>query len=197
MKIKRTFQQLQRNHSGVTGVEFALISSLVFTLIVGVIDASMLMWTWNRAEKATQMGARFAAVTTIVAPGLNIDWTSTGAIGGQPVPVGSISPNPVICTSGSCSGYGYSAAAFNSIVARMVLISPNITAANVVVEYEHVGLGYAGDPNGLDVAPIITVRLRNLQYRPQLGVLFGGLIFTLPGFAASMPIEDGAGSVSN
>ena len=78
----------------------------------------------------------------------------------------------------------------------MSLIDSRITAPNVVVDYDPSGLGFAGNPYGSDVAPIVTVRLRNMQFKPILSQLFGGSI-NMAGFDASLTMEDGAGTVSN
>ncbi|SDY66731.1 TadE/TadG family type IV pilus assembly protein [Nitrosomonas sp. Nm58] len=56
---------------GVAAVEFALIASLLFTLLLGVMEMSRVLFYWNTATEATRLGARLAvvcdqnAVTTI------------------------------------------------------------------------------------------------------------------------------------
>lgn len=47
---------------GVAAVEFAIVASLLFTLLFGVIEMARLLWTWNAAVEATRLGARLAAV---------------------------------------------------------------------------------------------------------------------------------------
>lgn len=47
---------------GVAAVEFALISSLLFTMLLGVVEMGRLFWTWNAAVEATRYGARLAVV---------------------------------------------------------------------------------------------------------------------------------------
>lgn len=47
---------------GVAAVEFALIASLLFTVLFGVIEMGRLLWTWNAAVEATRYGARLAVV---------------------------------------------------------------------------------------------------------------------------------------
>lgn len=47
---------------GVAAVEFALISALFFTLLIGVMEMGRLLWTWNAAVEATRLGARLAVV---------------------------------------------------------------------------------------------------------------------------------------
>ena len=83
-----------------------------------------------------------------------------------------------------------------ALVNRMAAFYPPITEQNVTIEYRHVGLGYAGDPNGPDVAPLVTVRLTGLQFQPITTMLFGQAL-TMPDFAAALTLEDGSGTVSN
>ena len=78
----------------------------------------------------------------------------------------------------------------------MADIYPGLTAANVQVTYAWSGLGFAGDPNGADVAPLVTVSLRNLQFAPFTSYVWGAQ-FDLPSFAYSLPMEDGSGTSSN
>ena len=73
---------------------------------------------------------------------------------------------------------------------------PEIQAANVRIDYDYAGLGYAGDPNGVDVAPLVTVRLVGLSFQPLTFILFGGSI-SLPDFRAALTLEDGVGGISN
>jgi hypothetical protein len=61
--------------------------------------------------------------------------------------------------------------------------------ANVTVTFRHVGLGFAGNPLGLDVVPMVTVALTGLQFVPTTpGLTFAS--FNLPAFATSMPAEN-------
>ena len=55
-----------RNRRGAVGAEFALVVPLAALVLSGIIDAGRLMWTWNRAEKATQMGVRYAVTTDMI-----------------------------------------------------------------------------------------------------------------------------------
>lgn len=188
---------LLRDPRAASAAEFALVLPLLLLFIFGIIDVGRLMWTWNRAEKATQMGVRYAVVTNMVPATLatqNFALTN-GVPGGSPVPTSQFSSTS--CDNMGCSGgWGYDANAFGAIVTRMRRIMPAITAANVVVDYENVGLGYAGDPNGPDVAPLVTVRLRNMTFRPISLIVFNGN-FNLPDFRTALTLEDGAGTVSN
>ncbi len=47
---------------GAAAVEFALIASLLFMLLFGLIEMGRLLWSWNAAVEATRYGARLAVV---------------------------------------------------------------------------------------------------------------------------------------
>ena len=88
--------------------------------------------------------------------------------------------------------------AFNNVVNRMQKFMPQITSSAVQIDYDYSGLGYAGDPNGSDVSPLVRVSIRpnTLTFRPILFSLFNGTI-PLPSFSAALTMEDGQGTVSN
>ena len=52
----------RRGQAGVAAVEFALVASVFFTLLLGVMEMGRLLWTWNAAVEATRLGARMAVV---------------------------------------------------------------------------------------------------------------------------------------
>lgn len=195
---------LLRDQRGASAAEFALVLPLLLLMLLGILDAGRFMWDYNQAEKATQMGVRYAVVTEMVPSGLeNYSFAvSDNVLAGNPVPTASFgqatcNTNSCTCTGGSvCGGIGYDAAAFDAIVARMKLMYPPITDSNVIVEYRNVGLGYAGDPNGPDVAPLVTVRLTGLNFQPLSTMIFGTGV-TMPDFRAALTLEDGSGTVAN
>lgn len=197
------FRYLSRNLRGSVGAEFALVLPLFLLFLLGIIDVGRLMWTFNRAEKATQMGVRYAAATDSVSVGLaSHDFHSEGIPRGDPIPDTSFSG--ATCTSDGCTCDDAQAwcdatlatTAFNNTVARMQAIMPEIEAENVVIDYSYSGLGYSGDPYGPDVNPLITVRLTNMTFSPSLAYVFGGNI-TLPSFDATLSMEDGAYAIAN
>lgn len=174
-----------------------MVLPLLLLFIFGMIDAGRFMWEFNRAEKATQMGVRYAVVADLVPSGLatrNFALVD-GIPGGDPVPTsafGSASCNTTSCTctgGGVCGSIGYDATAFDNIVARMRAMYPPINDTRVTIEYQNVGLGYAGDPHGPDVAPLVTVRLTGMTFKPVTGLLFG-LSFPMPSFSAALTGED-------
>jgi hypothetical protein len=189
--------RLLRDRVASSAAEFALVLPLLLILFFGVIDVGRLMFTWNRAEKATQMGVRHAIVTDMIPATLASQnfALNNGIPGGDPVPTSAFSNTT--CDQTTCTnGWGYNSAAFTALVNRMRAGMPEITAANVEIDYENVGLGYAGDPTGPDVAPLVTVRLKDMTFSPTLFWVFG-VSLELPDFSAALTSEDADGTVSN
>jgi hypothetical protein len=193
--VTRRLNLLLRDCRAASAAEFALVLPLLILFLFGIIDVGRYMWALNRAEKATQMGVRYAVVSDPVAEVINVDFVDDHGIpGGDPVPSDAF--GTAVCTNtGDCTVTGNAsdvpdrnAAAFDSIVAWMQFFYPEMTDANVEVRYENVGLGYSGDPTGPDVSPLTTVSLVGLQFRSL--VLFGGSV-DLPDITASLTMEDG------
>jgi Flp pilus assembly protein TadG len=185
--------------------EFALVLPLLLLFLFGIIDAGRFMWEYNRAEKATQMGVRYAVVTDPVLNGLSsYSFSISGGVPqGSAVPTTSF--DSATCTSSGCSctpSGGFCTAtskydpAFTNIRARMAAMYPPITDSNVQIQYKNVGLGFAGDPDGPDVSPLVTVSLTGLQFHPITCLVFACSI-NMPDFRASLTLEDGSGTVSN
>lgn len=197
--IRRLF--LDRRASG--AAEFGLVLPLLILFLFGIIDAGRLLWNINQAEKATQVGARVAVVTDVISTGLGTQsYVGVGGLTqGDLIPATALSALRCTRTACTCTGScptGYATAnstSFDRIVTRMSYMEPDITASNVAITYRGSGLGFAGDPNGMEIAPLVTVELNGLQFRPL--VLFNSVAFTLPPFRTTLTAEDSTGSVSN
>lgn len=201
-----------RNESGGSAAEFALILPVFLLFLLGMIDVGRYVWAINEAEKATQIGTRWAVATDMIPTGLaDYSFATDPAVPipqGDPVPESSFpgvrcgsEGGTVSCTClGSCefdtSASTEGEAAFDALVERMRTIYPHIDSDgdDVVVEYLYSGLGFAGDPNGPDVSPLVRVRLLNQTY--PLFLMFGGSV-PLPSFAYTLTNEDGSGTFSN
>jgi TadE-like protein len=206
MTQRSFFSNLRNNCEASTAAEFALVLPILILFLLGIIDVGRTMWLINTAEKATQIGARMAVVTDMVPGGLYAE--NYGATLGQGAAIPLTSFGAARCnkpaTTVSCDCLTtpcptltpLDAPAFDAIVTRMRQISSIIGASNVEIVYANSGLGYAGDPNGADVAPLVTVTARNLSFTPLLFQIFGAS-FALPPVSASLTMEDGAGTVSN
>jgi len=53
------------SNSGAALIEFVLIVSLFFVLLIGIVELARVMFYWNTATELTRMGARIAAVCDI------------------------------------------------------------------------------------------------------------------------------------
>ncbi|MEO7815117.1 MAG: TadE/TadG family type IV pilus assembly protein [Sphingomicrobium sp.] len=189
------FTSLARNEHGATAAEFAMVLPLLLLFLLGMIDVGRYMWTLNKAEKATQMGARYAVVSDPVANVINADFVGDyGIPGGDAVPAATFGSatctNSGNCTvTGAASGAsGRNGSAFDAIVTWMKYFNPEIQPSNVRIIYQNVGLGFSGDPAGPDVAPLTTVELTRLTFQPL--IFFGGSV-NLPVVKASLTLEDG------
>ena len=207
--------RLSKSERAAIGAEFALIVPLLVLFLVGIIDVGRIMWTWNRAEKATQMGVRYAAVTRMADAVEDPDdasqnsgfwtydfYTLGGVPRGAPIPEGlfggaTCTSTGCTCNDGAtCPPFGPISSGFTNTVGRMQAIMPEIQAENVTIEYGYSGLGYSGDPYGPDVNPLITVSLVDMTFEPALAQVFGFSI-NLPPFSATLSMEDGTGAISN
>lgn len=187
--------------------EFALVVPLLLLLLLGTIDVGLYSWTINRAEKSTQIGARWAAVTNPVASDMLTASYENTVVGSDVILQGDRIPREAFgiltctnttctCTTSPCPGTSHDADAFGSMANRMRAIMPSIEDSNIVISYSGSGLGFAGNPNGPDIAPLITVRLVNMSYSSVVLSPIGGNV-GLPDFAYSITAEDIEGTTSN
>jgi len=196
-------RRLVRDRSAAGAAEFALVLPLLILLLFGVIDAGRFLWEFNRAEKATAAGARVAVVTDVLDSGLaDQDYVGVGGLTqGDVIPASAL--GTLQCTSAGCACTTspcptvdtFNTAAFNLIVDRMNNLKGDITAANVSISYSGSGLGYAGDPNGMEISPLVTVSLTGLRFDPL--ILFGAGDFIMPDFRTTLTAEDSDGTQSN
>lgn len=197
------------DRSGAGAAEFALVLPLLILFLLGIFDAGRYMWEVNKAEKATQAGARVAIVTDVLDSGLANHNYVGQTVGSVTLTQGDVIPAAALgelrctntgcaCISGTCPGVvaptDY-AARFARIFQRMEYMKPGIAQSNVRITYRGSGLGYAGDPNGMEVAPLVTVELTGVQFRPL--VLFNAAAVSLPAFRTTLTAEDSDGSQSN
>ena len=174
---------------GSSAAEFGLLSVLFIGMFLGIIDMGRYAWEFNSAKAATRAGARLAVVSLMLPTYLQSynALTSCASVtgNGQTVPASCV---PTFTCSGAtltCPNAGglntaMDTTTFTKILNQMKAYYPRVAAANVVVEYKHVGLGVSGNPYAPDVEPMITVKLTNLQFRPVALRLFGNITFDIP-----------------
>jgi Flp pilus assembly protein TadG len=201
--------RLIHDRSGASAAEFAIVLPLLLVLLLGIIDAGRWLWTVNQAEKATQMGARFAVVGNPVTSAVADSYLGVGGLTqGDPIPAsdfgkitctGTGSTSSVTascsCTITPCPSGANNNTAFQNIVKRISLFVPGIQPSNVTVEYSSSGLGYAGNPNGADLSPLVTVKLSGVKFVPITSMLLATI--PLPTVTTSLTAEDLSGSASN
>ncbi len=196
-------QRLLLDRTASSAAEFALVLPLLILFLFGIIDGGRYLWEVNKAEKATQAGARVAVVTDVISTGLGTQgYVGVGVLTqGDVIPASALSDLTCTRTACTCTGNcptNYATANstnFDRIVTRMQYMKPDIAANNVTVTYRGSGLGFAGDPNGMEIAPLVTVQLSGVQFRPL--VLFNAVAFNLPAFRTTLTSEDSSGNVSN
>ena len=200
-------RRLLLDQSG-SAAEFALVLPVATLFVFGIIDGGRYMWEVNRAEKATQAGARAAASTAMIPAGLiTYSFAVTNGIPqGAAVPAADF-PG-VNCTGVSATSaptctpiatprvtltMSPNLTSFNRVLSRMQVFMPGLRPQDVTVSYLNSGLGFAGDPNGPDIAPLIRVQLNNVQFRPILTSWFG-VTWGVPASPYSISQEDGQGA---
>jgi len=212
--MHRLLRRIGRNQSGATTVEFTIVMMLFFLLTFGITEFGYLLWQYNSAAKAAQLGARLAAVSDPV-------WQELVALTDDGTPGGPWTENySVTCTgAGACSGTvpddagpTYDAAAMQCLVfgRKAGAVPPcdtvcqesgidgengicdryrYITSQNVSITYSHTGLGFAGRPGG--PVPTITLQLTGLTFDFfALSGLMGFDEIEMPDFKVTMTGED-------
>ncbi|EYS89228.1 pilus assembly protein TadG [Cupriavidus sp. SK-4] len=56
---------LRSRQSGAAAIEFALVASIFFMLLIGIAEFSRVLFYWNTAGEATRLGARIAVVCDV------------------------------------------------------------------------------------------------------------------------------------
>lgn len=203
MKFPSPYQLFKRE-DGAAAVELAIVAVFFFVIFFAILDFGRLWYTYNVAEKATQVGARFAVVSEPVYPTLqDFDAISSGVAVGNGERLPALALGEVTCTNATCTctetaggncsalpSEATDATAFNDIVFRMQMMMPQIQPENVTVTYRHVGLGFSGNPFGPDYSPTVTVRLTGMQFDFVTPTLIGLSSINLPAYATTLTGED-------
>lgn len=202
-------RKLLSHTGGASAAEFGIVLPLFILFLLGIIDVGRWLWTYNHLEKATQMGARMAVVTNAASgteaaqSGIYTPYFGVGGLTqGDVIPASAFGKitctnSSCICTTTPCPTLGtFSTADFDRVADEMKLFHHEVQRTNVTIEYSSSGLGFAGNPNGPDLAPVVTVRLSGMTFTP-LACELVGCTFTMPAFVSSLTYEDGIGSQSN
>ena len=146
-------RKLLIDRTAASAVEFALVLPLLLIFLLGIIDVGRWMWVYNEAQKAAQMGARFAVVTKPVSSAIDADYVGACS---PPLTPGRSNPRELLLFGHlhefELQQRDAGRAGFHTIFDRMHKFLPELRPANVRIEYSASGLGYAGNPNGPDVS---------------------------------------------
>lgn len=206
MTARRIIRRTIRDEQGASAVEFALLVPVMLLIFFTILDVAAYAFAINLGEKSTQMGARLAVVTDSVDSAMEdfefvgqtvggVTYTQGDRIQASALGVETCTTSGCTCTPACPWTASHDSAAFNRILARVQRIYPRVTAANLVIEYRGSGLGYAGDPAGMDIAPLTTVKLQNMTYPPMALSVFKVAV-KLPSFTYSLTAEDASGTAS-
>ncbi len=210
-------QSFLRDERGSVILEMTVTITVFLLVLFGIVEFSYLFYQWNTATKATQFGARLAAVSDPVAGELaTLTGLSSTVLPGDPMPYFDYecSGNTGTCTNGG----NYNLAAMQTLVfgrnadgtsriacddtpdAPQLLGMCNIydkidNTAKVIIRYEHTGLGYAGRPGTPaspgGAVPTITVRLTGINFNfVALDALAGLGPVAIPGLNTTITGED-------
>ncbi|BCH33034.1 pilus biosynthesis protein TadE [Mesorhizobium sp. L-8-10] len=168
-------------------VEMTIALTLLLTLTLGFVDFGYAFYQWNAANKAVQVGARTAAVSSPVSTSLaSAANTADSALAGTAMGSGSF-PTYSCTGAGGCARF--SQANFDTIYNRMVPFFPRLQPANVRITYTATGLGYWGRPGG--PVPTVTVSLEGLTFQFFfLSGLLGLNNITMPSMLSTVTGED-------
>lgn len=193
MRRASHISRLVRDQRGTTAVEFGLICLVFVSMLLGVIDMGRLAWRINTAKAATREGVRLAVVSPMISTYMD-DYDGVGTLGG-----GTVVPDMAFscagagstCTqiAGSGGDPGFDTTTFGAVLAKMQAYDPDITAANVVITYRHVGLGKVGNPYAPDMEPLVTVSLTGMTFQSAALQVVGVTPFALPDMASTLSGE--------
>lgn len=191
-------------------VEMAIVTTLLFTLVLGFVDFGYALYQWNAATKAVQLGARLASISDPVATAL----ATAGPTTTPGAPVVAAAYGPFVCTytsgTGGCTNGGaFNAANFSRIFRGDTAVTnddacpalaanqrpgmchffPRLHRDNIVVTYSATGLGYQTRLGG--PVPTITVSLKTIDFEFFfLGGLLGFDNLTMPSMLSTVTGED-------
>jgi hypothetical protein len=187
-------------------VEMTIVITLLLTLVLGFVDFGYAFYQWNAANKAVQVGARLAEVSTPVATGVvsEAGTPANSANVGLAVPAGTYNYRctanaagtaSCTCVAGTCANLTVNQAAFDLIYdgdanrPGMHDFFPALQKSNVRIEYAATGLGYWTRPGG----PVPTIRVSIVGRQFQFFFLAGLLGFaniTMPNMLSTVTGED-------
>jgi Flp pilus assembly protein TadG len=180
--VMRFVRAFRRSDSGVALTEGLIVFPIVVLAVSVCIEFGYVVYQWNTAAKAMQLGVRKLVVSQPVIPNFGCIFASSSdpAAAGQPVDADG--------TSVSC-GAGTSQACDAAQIARLNLARFGIQNNQIRVTYQRSGLGYNGRPEGA----VVTVRMDVIRAAinlPVVGALLRTAGITFPPFTVTATSED-------
>ena len=160
-----------------------MVLPILLVLVFGLMEISLYFWEWGLAQKAAQLGARRAVVSTPVAAGPGLDSLDSDTYWDGLPPGASCFPSAdgtsicprfsvtcdigagCRCPGGSCR-FQFVASRLTPILAAMRTVMPGLNATNIEISYTTNDLGYVTRP--VPVPVDVRVRLVGITYRPLL-----------------------------
>jgi Flp pilus assembly protein TadG len=87
---------------GATTVEFALVLLVFLTFLLGIVDFSRMLFTWNAANEATRAGARYAVVCDDTGNSAQVLATMQARL--PQIQSINLAWSPAGCTAATCEG---------------------------------------------------------------------------------------------
>lgn len=159
-------RRMVRDTAGAAMVEMALVLPIILLLTMGSVEVGLYLFQTNAASKATQLGARWAAVHAPVSAALRAHqnstaWWANGTLGKNCMDpkLGIVcqgTPNnaTITCTTGSAD------CAMGDLLAVMQRAFPELTASDIKIAYVPFttgSIGFVGRPGGVPVEVAVTV----------------------------------------
>lgn len=147
------------NNKGATLIEVSLLLPVILSVTFGICEFGYILFQNNSAQKATQVGARYAATRTAAISNLTDCFVSTAgyAAGTDCVDVTGYASYVETCPGNTdCVD-----SVIDAILARMQTVYPSMQKANLEITYSSTGLGFVGRQRPV---PAITVKVIDLDY---------------------------------
>jgi Flp pilus assembly protein TadG len=86
----KNFYKHLRKEEGAMAVEFAIVSLLFLSFMLGIIEVGRIFWTWNALQYAVEETARYATVHTTATNADLVDYATTKMAGVEPNTTGLV-----------------------------------------------------------------------------------------------------------
>ncbi len=127
-------RKLAGDRGGSVMVENAIVFGLLFVLTIALIEFSLALWQWNTAEKATELGVRFAVQSDPVSLGLAEynGVTGGGLSPGTSLNFSNLDAFTLSCTNTGCSCSGAGCGDFTSSVSDPTGVDTGTLTVDVI-----------------------------------------------------------------